>query len=48
MTFLLKTSATKKVCQDFCEAFLILKIICLSHPGPIFIFTKKAFKIPKQ
>jgi hypothetical protein len=24
------------------------KIFCLSHPGLIFILTKKAFKIPKQ
>jgi hypothetical protein len=41
MTFLLKTSATKKFPKIFCEAFLILKkIFCLRHPGLILIQNK--------
>jgi hypothetical protein len=44
MTFLMKTTETKKFVKIFCEVFLIFKIIfCLSHPGLIFIFTKKGF-----
>jgi hypothetical protein len=27
---------------------IVKKIFCLSHPGLIFIFTKEAFKVPKQ
>jgi hypothetical protein len=43
MTFLMKTSA-KKVCSDFLRGiFDFLDIFCLSHPGLIFIFTKKGF-----
>jgi hypothetical protein len=39
----------KTFVKTFCVAFLIFeKIFCLSHPGLIFILTKKAFKIPKQ
>jgi hypothetical protein len=49
MRFLLETPEVKKILETFCEAFLIFKkIFCLSHPGLIFIFTKKAFKITKQ
>jgi hypothetical protein len=45
----MKTSETKRFGKIFCEAFLIFKqILCLSHPGLIFISTKKAFKFPSS
>jgi hypothetical protein len=49
MTFLMKTSETKKFVKIFCKSFLIFKkIFCLSHPGLIFIFTKRLFKFPSS
>jgi hypothetical protein len=45
MTFLMKTSETKKFQKIFCEAFLILKQNILIKPSMtyIYFFTKKAF-----
>jgi hypothetical protein len=43
MTFLMKTSETKKVAKIFVRHFLLLKIFCFNHPGFIFILTKKGF-----
>jgi hypothetical protein len=44
-----KNENDKKVCEDFLRGiFDFKKIFCLSNPGLIFIFTKKACLIPKQ
>jgi hypothetical protein len=44
MTFLTKTSETKKFVKIFLRGVFDFKqIFCLSHPGLIFIFTKKGF-----
>jgi hypothetical protein len=49
MTFLMKTSESKKVVKIFCEAFLIFKkIFCLSHPGLISFLQKWLFKFPSS
>jgi hypothetical protein len=49
MAFLMKTSETKKFCYDFLRGiFDFKKIFCLSHPGLIFILTKKLFKFPSS
>jgi hypothetical protein len=42
MTFLMKTSETKKLAYIFCEAFLIFFLIfCSNHPGLILICKKR-------
>jgi hypothetical protein len=44
MTFLMKTSGTKKVCSDFLQGFVdFQKIFCFNHPGLIFHLYKKGF-----
>jgi hypothetical protein len=48
MTFLMKTSKTKKLSKIFCEAFFIFKqIFSLSHPGLSFL-QKRLFKFPSS
>jgi hypothetical protein len=49
ITFLMKTSETKKFVETFCEAFLIFKKYFAQAIKDLFsYFTKNAFKIPKQ
>jgi hypothetical protein len=43
MTYLMKTSETKKFVQIFCEAFLFLKNILLQPSRTYFHFYKKGF-----
>jgi hypothetical protein len=43
MTFLMKTSETKKFVKIFCEAFLITKNILLQPSRTYFHFYKKDF-----
>jgi hypothetical protein len=49
MTFLMKTSETKKFVKIFLRGIFDLKeIFYFSHAGLIFIFYKKLFKFPSS
>jgi hypothetical protein len=48
MTFFWKNPETKKFVKIFCEAFFILKISCLLHPGIISVKKKKDILVHKQ
>jgi hypothetical protein len=49
MTFLMKTSKTKKFVKNFLRGiFDFLKIFCCNHPGLIFTLQKRLFQFPSS